>query len=620
MQVNEINLHNFRGARDLTLKFHPQMNLIVGINGSGKSTILEAIDYAFIALVRKVHNSKNNSSLMQVSDIHFDEDQAIINISASYCKKEYSWNIERMRPGSNGFSKESNKMLLTLSKEMKKTFKNKETLPIIVYYPVDRIVNKKIAPFFRTSNNMDHLDIYDNALEGAPNYQNFFRWFKDQEDIVNRKSMSRTHWIKRNSQQLSLRIIRLCEKLLYLINEKEATDSRLHSIHNIRNIRNILRHEPRFLFREIKLLIQDLNLENCKTSSIDSLLNELDDLLYKMDKFFFKENDSDTTSEDNLVETLERTLSIVAQIRTENIDNEKYVDVLWQLFILAFELGLWWLSDKGHSQLIKELSDIDWKPLSNTATNRLKLQQDVFSTMFNILKTDLHKQKTAISNYSRNLEFVSTAIEEFIPEYTNIRIDIDNNGSAQMLVDKNNKTFIIDQLSDGEKNLIAMIGDIARRLTIGNPDSSDPLKETGIILIDEIDLHLHPKWQRIVAERLVKVFPNCQFIVSSHSPQIISHVKPESIIALKNIEGEISAHVVNESYGKSSDQILEDIMDETSRPKEVENNIETIYDLIEEGDLTKAKTKIDEVRMEIGDDEELIRAEVLIKRQEILGK
>lgn len=72
--------------------------------------------------------------------------------------------------------------------------------------------------------------------------------------------------------------------------------------------------------------------------------------------------------------------------------------------------------------------------------------------------------------------------------------------------------------------MLALTGDLVRRLAIANPALSNPLKGAAIVLIDEIDLHLHPQWQRAVIPRLEKTFPHCQFIVSTHSPQVISEV------------------------------------------------------------------------------------------------
>lgn len=84
-----------------------------------------------------------------------------------------------------------------------------------------------------------------------------------------------------------------------------------------------------------------------------------------------------------------------------------------------------------------------------------------------------------------------------------------------------------------ETNLV--VADIAKRLSIANPDSSDPLKEEAVILIDELDLHLHPKWQKEIAGDLKRTFPNCQFMISTHSPFIIQSLDAEEVFDVKTM-------------------------------------------------------------------------------------
>ena len=86
--------------------------------------------------------------------------------------------------------------------------------------------------------------------------------------------------------------------------------------------------------------------------------------------------------------------------------------------------------------------------------------------------------------------------------------------------------FAMNEMSDGYKNTLSMIGDIAYRMAVLNPTLGDQvLRETpGIVLIDEIDLHLHPKWQQSILNDLNEIFPKIQFIVSSHAPAVINSV------------------------------------------------------------------------------------------------
>ena len=89
---------------------------------------------------------------------------------------------------------------------------------------------------------------------------------------------------------------------------------------------------------------------------------------------------------------------------------------------------------------------------------------------------------------------------------------------------------------------------------------------------------------------------------------------------LKNTDGKINSHSVIDSYDKSSNRILEDIMDETSRPKKVVDEINNIFKMIQNNDVKKAQKKIEDLKEETGDDSDLVRAGVLIKRREIIRK
>jgi len=79
-------------------------------------------------------------------------------------------------------------------------------------------------------------------------------------------------------------------------------------------------------------------------------------------------------------------------------------------------------------------------------------------------------------------------------------------------------------MSDGERSLLAMMVDLCRRLVLANPELDDPLQGAGVVLIDEIELHLHPQWQREVVEKLRRSFPRIQFVLTTHSPFVIQSV------------------------------------------------------------------------------------------------
>jgi len=216
------------------------------------------------------------------------------------------------------------------------------------------------------------------------------------------------------------------------------------------------------------------------------------------------------------------------------------------------------------------------------------------------------------------LEAVRRALHEFMPGFSGLTV---RRNPLRMEVEKNGKKLLINQLSDGEKCLMAMVGDLARRLAIANPVRENPLEGNGVVLIDEIDLHLHPKWQRLVVPNLLKVFPNCQFLITTHSPHVVTHVHPENLFLLQMTDDGLEAIRPTESYGKTVDRVLEDLMGlKTTRPDEVTVAMRNIYELIDRGEYDSAATAIDDEQDRIGEDPELLKARLLIRRKELIGK
>lgn len=187
------------------------------------------------------------------------------------------------------------------------------------------------------------------------------------------------------------------------------------------------------------------------------------------------------------------------------------------------------------------------------------------------------------------------------------------------MITKNNQEFSLTQLSDGEKLMIAMVGDIARRLAIANPGLDDPLQGEGVVMIDEIELHLHPKWQRMIIPRLTKTFPNLQFIVTTHSPQVIGEVKDGKVFLLWQDEDSILAEELDYYYGWDSNRILEELMETPHKNEEIEEKITDLYRLIDKNDIEGAKKLRQELGEIIGHDESsLVEADTSITLRESL--
>ena len=183
-----------------------------------------------------------------------------------------------------------------------------------------------------------------------------------------------------------------------------------------------------------------------------------------------------------------------------------------------------------------------------------------------------------------------------------------------MLVRKNNQEFDVIQLSQGEKSLMALVGDIARRLAMLNPSLENPLNSQGIVMIDEADLHLHPQWQRQLIARLTKTFPNCQFVLSTHSPLVISDSKDIVVYSLEN--GEMQQ--IPSQYGQDANTVLLNAMETAIRNEEVTQKLNNLLDLIQYNQLDDAKVKLTELHQELPENNlELAKAQLLLKKQEI---
>lgn len=163
-------------------------------------------------------------------------------------------------------------------------------------------------------------------------------------------------------------------------------------------------------------------------------------------------------------------------------------------------------------------------------------------------------------------------------------------------------------LSEGYRNMVAMIADIAWRASVLNPHygAEAHLRADGVVLIDELDLHLHPAWQRRIVGDLRRTFPQIQFIVTTHSPQIVASVSRAQVRLLD------SNYLVAEKphvQGRDSNAILEDVFGVPSRPETVQAEIDDLFQLIENEDLTAARGRLAHLEERLGpDDSDMIRA------------
>lgn len=221
--------------------------------------------------------------------------------------------------------------------------------------------------------------------------------------------------------------------------------------------------------------------------------------------------------------------------------------------------------------------------------------------------------------HGRRIEAVKQVIDRFLGRYENLR-SVQEKDSPSLRIDLDDKTLDVEQLSDGERGILSLVLDITTRLAQANPESSDPLDEKAVVLIDELELHLHPGWQREIVDRLTRTFPNCQFICTTHSPQVISEIQPESLFVLSETEDGVRVQRPGQAFGLDTNWILESLMGTEPRPSETQQKIEGIEAYISEGKLEEARTALEEFRRLIhGYDPKLSYLESKIENLESLA-
>jgi len=173
-------------------------------------------------------------------------------------------------------------------------------------------------------------------------------------------------------------------------------------------------------------------------------------------------------------------------------------------------------------------------------------------------------------------------------------------------------------LSDGQRSMVAMIADLALKATKLNPHFGElaPSKTDGVVLIDEIDMHLHPRWQRNVVKSLKDAFPKLQFFATTHSPQVIRETPHDEIIVLKS-DG--SWERPPQSIGLDSSEVLREIMDTESINGDVAQELERLDQFLADAEFEKARDLISSIRCKYGELTRTSGAEAYMARMELLA-
>jgi predicted ATPase len=221
--------------------------------------------------------------------------------------------------------------------------------------------------------------------------------------------------------------------------------------------------------------------------------------------------------------------------------------------------------------------------------------------------TDTERESARVA---AKASILAGALKRFLPNCENLRpADTELGGQ---LIDLRPTTIEVAQLSDGERGTLALVLDLTRRLAQANPEMTDPAVEAeAVVLIDEIDLHLHPKWQRQIVRNLTAAFPRCQFIATTHSPQVIGEVEHDRIQIIANGQVYSPTH----SFGVDSSRVLEEIMGEPRQTPEIQKLLSQVSQAIGKQDFHRAREHLSAVasRLELGEnDPEVTRLRTLL--------
>ena len=240
-------------------------------------------------------------------------------------------------------------------------------------------------------------------------------------------------------------------------------------------------------------------------------------------------------------------------------------------------------NDKQMMQWFKQMTEI-------------QLQEAIVVPELEVVKRAMEKCYTGVQNSENKAKF------EYKLKSKEIEIEYKKGENVEKLP--------MRLLSDGLKITISMVADIAYRMAVLNPQLLDNiLEETpGIVLIDEVDMHLHPAWQKRIVEDLHYIFPKVQFIMTTHSPSVLANVKHEHILLLE--DGEVLTPN-NTTYGRDISDIVREMMKVEVRPEEVLQLKADFYKLLAEEKYNLAKERLEQLEQILGEnDADVIGAKV----------
>ncbi|GBO54883.1 hypothetical protein APA_2934 [Pseudanabaena sp. lw0831] len=292
-------------------------------------------------------------------------------------------------------------------------------------------------------------------------------------------------------------------------------------------------------------------------------------------------------------------------------------DLQSQLFVIAYYRVNRLLTDIANLKKFLTYSFDRFESLNHAfdaIANFADLANWFFSREIQELKEG--KKRKDINFEFTDLQQIRKAISTIIAP--NVRVYFSQNDSAKLMVEWETETgekieLSLNQLSSGYRNMLALVMDFARRLAQANPQMENPLEAEAVLMIDELDLHLHPTWQQKIIPDLRKVFPNTQIIATTHSPEIVTTVERHQVKILENYQ---IKECPTPTRGRTSSDIVRDVLGLNNlRPDTKESKtLEALFDALDNDNLEEAKRLREELQEWEMFDAEITKADMQIQR------
>ncbi|MBN6075397.1 AAA family ATPase [Aggregatibacter actinomycetemcomitans] len=215
----------------------------------------------------------------------------------------------------------------------------------------------------------------------------------------------------------------------------------------------------------------------------------------------------------------------------------------------------------GKANELEKYNDKNMLEGINIASELLR-KMNIINTLYSKLENNKVYSENSTEK-GKQLEKVKETIIDFIPNIKDIKVD--RNQPYPFIAEKRDGSkFLLSELSQGEKSIISLVGDLARRMLILNPHKNNPLETPAIVIIDELELHLHPHWQEEVIYKLEKNFPKTKFILTTHTPTIVSSIINDNLYLIS--DNKIIQIKHQGTYGAEYSRIYADLYNISSRP------------------------------------------------------